>query len=124
MTGHARPYGLHTTHGSKSEFRHKSFLHGDPSGVCILGQPSSGKTLLMNTLLAGLETCKQENGAVVGRFIAHASSCAAELQRTFQCMVPLACGDLVPLPSAGQHLGAPKERFAILFIDDMHLAPM
>ena len=35
-----------------------------------------------------------------------------------------ACGDLVPLPAAGKHLGAPQERFAIMFIDDMHLAPM
>ena len=122
ITGRARPHGLQRNADTDRELRRQELMQYHPSGVCLLGQPSCGKTLLMNSLLQGLEatgTC------VVGRWNAHASSSATSLHQTLDSMLqPLSSGDLVPLPPQAGSQGVANERCGVLFVDDVHLAPL
>lgn len=68
ITGRARPHSMQKRADTRKELRRQELLQHHASGVCILGTHSSGKTLLMNALLGGLEA---GGSTVVGRTNCH-----------------------------------------------------
>ena len=93
ITGRARPHSLQPNADTKAELRRQESMQHHPVGVCLLGQASSGKTLLMNSLLFGLE---RQGTCVVGRLNGNTRSSATSVQHTLRNMLhTLSSGDLV-----------------------------
>ena len=124
VTGRARPHSLQPVADSRREHRRHELTDYNQHGLCILGRPSGGKTLLMHTLLSQRE---QKGSCVVGRVNWHPYMTATKVQDILEGMLqPTTSGSaaatLVPLLPSQSGQSMPKKRYGVFFLDDMHLA--
>ena len=95
LTARARPRSFDPQAHSRRQdsAHHHHHHHHHAVGVYVLGQASTGKTLLMNALLCGLE---DTGSCVVGRWNGHMRASAASVQSTLENILhPRSSGDLV-----------------------------
>ena len=96
LTARARPSSLlqmdpqaHARRPGSAHHHH----HHHAMGVYVLGQASTGKTLLINALIGGLE---ETGSCVVGRWNGHIRASATSVQGTLENILhPRSSGDLV-----------------------------